>query len=74
MMTPQEQAAFVEAYANNVADATQEQVTDFVRRYADGEDIDYSSDYTSIMDALCMWNSALKWQMELLLGIKETQE
>lgn len=63
-MTPQEQDAFVEAYANNVADVHPTQVAAFIERYANGEDIDYSSDYTSIMDALCMWNSAIKWQLE----------
>ena len=61
-MTEDEQKAFVEAYANNVADAPEEHVAEFVRRYAADEDLDYSSDYTSIMDALCMWNSAISYQ------------
>lgn len=63
-MTNEEQQAFIEAYGNNVADASEAQVTDFVRRYALGEDLDYSSDYTSIMDALGMWNEGIKWQMQ----------
>jgi hypothetical protein len=73
-MTPQEQAAFVDAFGSNVSGIDDAIVEDFVRRYSNGEDIEYSSDYTPIMDALGIWNSALKWQMELMLGIKETQE
>jgi hypothetical protein len=61
-MTPQEQAAFVEAYATSVAEVPEDRVIDFVRRHYEGEDMDYSSEYTSIMDALCMWNAALTWQ------------
>jgi len=63
-MTPKEQKAFIEAYATNVSDVPDKLVVDFVRRYAAGEDIDYSYAYTSIMDALCMWNSAIKWNIE----------
>ncbi len=63
-MTNEEQKAFIEAYGRNVADASEAQVTEFVRKYALGEDLDYSSDYTSIMDALGMWNDGIKWQMQ----------
>jgi hypothetical protein len=63
-MTPQEQAAFVEAYGNSVADVPTGRVAEFVRRYYELQDMDYSSDYTSIVDALGMWNSGIKWQME----------
>jgi hypothetical protein len=63
-MTPQEQTAFVEAYARNVAMVHPDKVASFVESYAAGEDMDYDGDYTSIMDALLMWNSAIKWQME----------
>lgn len=63
-MTPQEQAAFVKAYGCNVAMADDADVAEFVRRYNEGEDLDYSGDYTSIMDALGMWHDAIKWQME----------
>lgn len=55
-MTPAEQTAFIDAYAFNVADAPREVVADFVARYVSGEDMDYSSDYTSIMDALGVWH------------------
>lgn len=63
-MTPAEQAAFVEAYANNVAEVSEKDVAVFVKRYADGEELEYSGDYTSIMDALGMWNEGIKWQLE----------
>ena len=63
-MTPQEQEAFVDAYAMGVAYVPRAQVADFVRLYAAGEDIDYSGSYTSIMDALCVWHLAVKWQTE----------
>jgi hypothetical protein len=63
-MTHEEQAAFVKAYSTNVAMASDADVAEFVRRYDEGEDMDYSGDYTSIMDALGMWHDAIKWQME----------
>jgi len=63
-MTPAEQDAFVEAYANNVADVHPTQVAKFVEQWANGEDLDYASEYTSIMDALMMWNSGIKFQIE----------
>ena len=63
-MTPAEQDAFVEAYANNVADVHPRHVAKFVEQWANGEDLDYSNEYTSIMDALMMWNSAIKWKLE----------
>jgi hypothetical protein len=63
-MTNEEQQAFLEAYGRNVADVSDDRVADFVRKYALGEDLDYSSDYTSIMDALGMWNDGIKWQTQ----------
>ena len=63
-MTPQEQAAFVKAYGCNVAMADDADVADFVRRYSDGEDMEYSGDYTSIMDALGMWHEAIEWSLK----------
>lgn len=62
-MNQQEQAAFVEAYSNHVADVPSDRVAEFVSRYASGCDMDYSSDYTPIMDALGMWNDAIKWTL-----------
>lgn len=58
-MNQEEQTAFLDAYQDNVADASRAVATEFVRRYANGEDIDYSSDYTSIMDALGVWNAGI---------------
>jgi len=63
-MTPQEQAAFVEAYATNVAMVNSYKVEKFVKKYANGEDLEYDGDYTTIMDALGMWNNAIKWNIE----------
>ena len=63
-MTIDEQKAFVKAYSNNVAMVKDSDVAEFVRRYAQGEDLEYSHDYTSIMDALGMWNAAILWQMQ----------
>jgi hypothetical protein len=60
-MTHDEQNAFVEAYSKNVASVHPTKVASFVESWANGEDIDYSGDYTSIMDALLMWNDAIKW-------------
>jgi hypothetical protein len=65
-MTPQEQAAFVKAYGNNVCHHPDEVVADFVSRYESGEDIDYSYEQTSIMDALGMWHDAVKFAKEKL--------
>lgn len=63
-MTPAEQDAFVEAYAKNVAIVHPTKVAKFIESWVNGEDMDYSGDYTSIMDALDMWRDAVKWQME----------
>ena len=65
-MTPEEQAAFVDAFGSNVSGIDDEIVEDFVRRYSNGEDIEYSSDYTPIMDALGMWNYAIRWKLQEL--------
>jgi len=62
-MTPKEQSAFVDAYANNVASVPSDRVADFVARYESGEDVIYSGDYTSIVDALGVWNYAMKFAM-----------
>lgn len=65
-MNKKEQAAFVEAYANNVASAPSDYVTDFVARYSSGEDMPYCEYYTSIVDALGMWHSAIRFNLEEL--------
>jgi hypothetical protein len=63
-MTLEEQLAFVDAYCNNVAMVDRPDVADFVRRYNAGDDLQYCGDYTSIMDALCMWHDAIKWHTQ----------
>jgi len=63
-MTPAEQQAFITAYGRCVAAVPDDKVAEFVSRFVAGEDMDYSGDYTSIMDALLMWCDAIRWQME----------
>lgn len=65
-MTPHEKEAFVKAYSNNVASVSDADVRLFLERVDSGEDVDYSHDYTSIMDALGMWHDAIAYQLEKL--------
>ena len=65
-MSPIEQEAFLDAYADNVASLPRELVADFVARYEAGEDIDYIGEHTGIMDALGIWHRALRWQLEFM--------
>ena len=68
-MSPAEQLAFVKAYCNNVAHHPDSLVADFVARYVaryeagEDMDMDYSFEYTSIVDALGMWHDAIKWKL-----------
>jgi hypothetical protein len=62
-MTPQEQAAFVKAYANHVGLVRTDDVAETVRRHYAGEDVE-CREYNSILDALGIWHSAVKWQIE----------
>jgi hypothetical protein len=59
-----EQAAFVDAFGTHVSGIDDKIVADFVARYESGEDVDYSWEYTPIMDALGMWHSAIRYQLE----------
>ena len=63
-MNSAEQAAFVKAYSSNVAHHPDTVVANFVARYEAGEDMSYSHEYISIMDALGMWHDAIKWKLE----------
>jgi hypothetical protein len=63
-MTPFEQAAFVDAYCANVGDVPRDRVEAFVDMWDSGKDIPYSEDYTSIMDALGLWHSAIQYQIK----------
>ena len=63
-MNKQEQAAFIDAYSANVASAPDDYVADFIARYESGEDMPYCEHYTSIVDALGMWHSGIRYQLE----------
>lgn len=67
-MNKQEQAAFIDAYSAHVASAPSEYVEQFIERLESGEDMPYCEHYTSIVDALGMWHSAIRYQ--LTKGIK----
>ena len=60
-MTPKEIDAFISAYSVCVGDADTQTVTDFMNKYNAGEYMDYFEHYTSIMDALMMWHSAIQF-------------
>lgn len=64
-MNKDEQAAFVAAYCSNVGSAPDHIVEAFVTDYENGDDVDeYSEFATSILDALGMWHSAIRYQLE----------
>ena len=65
-MNKSEQAAFVAAFGSNVSGIDDTIVADFVARYESGEDIDYSSEHTPIMDALGMWHAAINYNLKEL--------
>ena len=56
-----EKKAFVSAYSDNVANVPADRVEDFVTRYYSSENVEYSNDYTSIVDALGIWSDAIDW-------------
>jgi hypothetical protein len=63
-MNANEQKSFVKAYGQNVAHHSKEYVADFVARYYAREDMDYCTEQISIVDALGIWNSAIRWQLQ----------
>ena len=63
-MTKIEQMAFVDAYGKNVAHHSKEYVADFINRLVENEDIDYSVEQSSIIDALGMWHCAIKFHLQ----------
>jgi hypothetical protein len=65
-MTNEERKAFAEAYANNVAHLNKDDVMAFLEEYYTNDFLDYSGDYTSLVDALCMWHDAIKWKLTQL--------
>lgn len=65
-MTPQEQAAFLDAYENTVSDVPREQAAKILHDHLT-KTFDHRTlpeGYTSVLDALGMWHSAIKWQMQ----------
>lgn len=64
-MNKQEQAAFIDAYCSNVGSAPDHIVEAFITDYENGDDVDEYSEYaTSILDALGMWHSGIRYQLE----------
>ena len=66
IMDDNERKAFVDAYGRNIAKVGDEDVTDFVLKYSEGEDMSEldSGDSASIMDALGIWHEAVKYSIK----------
>jgi len=64
-MSPIEQAAFISAYCQN-GEAPESRVKEFLTLMQEGKDVPYDEYYTGIADALSIWHSALKWQLEFM--------
>lgn len=60
----QEQKAFIEAYKQNVSCLHENELENSVTLYASGQDIPYTENYASIMDAIGIWNQAVLFQMK----------
>ena len=66
-MNTEEQKAFVDSYGCNMGYVNEDKVADFVTRYEANQEIDYSCEQTSIMDALGIWHDAIKWKLNELI-------
>ena len=62
-MNTLEKEAFLKSYSTNVASVSDSDLRVFVDRYLAGEDLDYSHDYSSIMDALGVWHDAIAFSL-----------
>jgi len=62
-MTNEELTAFVHAYGRNVAQLPEARVFDFINRYHNTEEIDYSCEEGSIVDALGIWHEAMRFAL-----------
>jgi hypothetical protein len=63
-MTNEEREAFAAAYANHVAHLSADEVMEFLDLYYGDEKKLYGSEnYTSIVDALGIWQEAIKWKL-----------
>jgi len=73
-MTELEQKAFVQAYDNTVCNVERKRVEEFVRLYYSNESVDHfpSYEYTSIVDALQIWQQACKWQLQFMKSAWQT--
>lgn len=65
-MTPKEQAAFLNAYDNAVSDVPREQAAKILHNHLNRtfDSRNLPEGYTSVLDALGMWHSAIKWQIQ----------
>ena len=63
-MTPAEKAAFVDSYARNVAHLPKDYVIEFLDKYLTDDRLEYMHDEIGIVDALCVWRDAIKWQIK----------
>lgn len=61
-MTHTEQQAFIAAYERNVNDVPRQQVQNIVDNFLSGV-CHYQEGFTSVVDALLMWNEAIKFHM-----------
>jgi hypothetical protein len=64
MTLSKEDEAFIEAYANNVADAPEEEVRLYLTMDGDAYYKRNSGHYTSITDAYGVWHAALSYAKE----------
>ncbi len=62
-MTNEELTAFVKAYGRNVAQLPEPRVLDFINRYHATEELDYSCEESSIVDALGIWHEAIRFAL-----------
>ena len=58
-MNTLEREAFIEAYLNSVGYAPKEYVEGYLDKLKSGAKQEYDEYYSSVQDALLMWNSAL---------------
>jgi hypothetical protein len=61
-MTHAEQQAFIAAYERNVNDVPRQQVEHIIDNYFGGV-CHYQEGTTSVIDALLMWNEAVKFKL-----------
>lgn len=60
-MNTLERMAFANSYANNVAHLSRDEVMVFLEEYYTKDYMEYSGDYTSLVDAIGVWRDARSW-------------